>query len=57
MKGVCKKVDSIGVVTRVRVKNDDGTELMMSVEEYIDQDIKPHVYSLSVCAESETSNV
>ena len=56
MKGVCKFTNSIGVVTHVRVKNDDGEESTMTVEEYTDQDIEPHVMGLSVCPESEASN-
>ena len=51
MQGICKKVDSTGVVTHVLVRPVQGAPFEMSVEEYVDQAISPPVAQLPVCGD------
>lgn len=51
MKGVCKIINSLGVPTHVVVKDQEGKPFTMSIEEYMNQGILPHVADLPVCAE------
>ena len=50
-KGICKKANSIGVPTHVSVEPDQGGRILMTVEDYTDQDIRPFLQDLPVCPE------
>ena len=50
MRGICRKVvgsDVVGVV----VKGPTGDLIVMTLEDYLDQDVSPPVGSLPVCGE------
>lgn len=50
MQGICRKVVD-GKVKYVLVKGPTGDKFWMTLEQYVDQDIVPHVSTLPVCGD------
>ena len=49
MKGRCRMTNSVGLVTHVQVQNEDGEPFIITVEEYVDQDVAPDLTTMPVC--------